>query len=129
MAKALSRFMKEDPTFRVSTDPETGQTIIAGMGELHLDVYVERMKREYKAEVVVGQPNVSYREAPTVEAEYNYKHKKQTGGSGQYAHVVGRLIPLPKPMPRPSTNSRTTSSADASPANTSPPSTRASRKP
>jgi elongation factor G len=95
MAKALSRFMKEDPTFRVSTDPETSQTIIAGMGELHLDVYVERMKREYKAEVVVGQPNVSYREAPTIEAEYNYKHKKQTGGSGQYAHVVGKLVPLP----------------------------------
>jgi elongation factor G len=95
MAKALSRFMKEDPTFRVSTDPETGQTIIAGMGELHLDVYCERMRREYKAEVTVGAPNVSYREAPTVEAEFNYKHKKQTGGSGQYAHVVGRLIPLP----------------------------------
>jgi elongation factor G len=96
MAKALSRFMKEDPTFRVSSDPETGQTIISGMGELHLDVYVERMRREFKAEVVVGQPNVSYREAPTAEIEYNYKHKKQTGGSGQYAHVVGRLIPLPQ---------------------------------
>ena len=95
MAKALSRFMKEDPTFRVSTDPETGQTIIAGMGELHLDVYCERMRREYKADVVVGAPNVSYREAPTVEAEYNYRHKKQNGGSGQFAHVVGRLIPLP----------------------------------
>jgi len=95
MAKALSRFMKEDPTFRVSSDPETGQTVIAGMGELHLDVYVERMRREFKAEVVVGQPNVSYREAPTAEVEYNYKHKKQTGGSGQYGHVVGRMIPLP----------------------------------
>jgi len=95
MAKALNRFMKEDPTFRVSTDPETGQTIIAGMGELHLDVYCERMRREYKAEVAVGAPNVSYREAPTVEATFNYKHKKQTGGSGQFAHVVGRLIPLP----------------------------------
>ena len=95
MAKALSRFMKEDPTFRVSSDPETGQTIIAGMGELHLDVYVERMRREFKAKVEVGQPNVSYREAPTVQVEYNYKHKKQTGGSGQYAHVVGRMIPLP----------------------------------
>jgi elongation factor G len=94
MAKALSRFMKEDPTFRVSSDPETGQTIIAGMGELHLDVYVERMRREFKAQLVVGQPNVSYREAPTIEVEYNYKHKKQTGGSGQYAHVVGRMIPL-----------------------------------
>ncbi|MBN2591375.1 MAG: elongation factor G [Sedimentisphaerales bacterium] len=94
MAKALHRFMKEDPTFRVSTDPETGQTIIAGMGELHLDVYVERMRREYKAQVQVGSPSVSYREAPTCESEYNYKHKKQTGGSGQYAHVVGCLIPL-----------------------------------
>jgi len=94
MAKALSRFMKEDPTFRVSTDRKTGQTIIAGMGELHLDVYVERMRREYKAEVVVGVPKVSYREAPMVEAEFNYRHKKQTGGSGQFAHVVGRLIPL-----------------------------------
>ncbi|MHC4289426.1 MAG: elongation factor G [Planctomycetota bacterium] len=95
MAKALSRFMKEDPTFRVSSDPETGQTIIAGMGELHLDVYIERMRREFKAEVTVGKPNVSYREAPTAEIEYNYKHKKQTGGSGQYGHVVGRMIPLP----------------------------------
>ncbi len=96
MAKALSRFMKEDPTFRVSTDPKTGQTIIAGMGELHLDIYVERMRREYKADVTVGIPKVSYREAPTVEAEFNYRHKKQTGGSGQFAHVVGRLIPLPQ---------------------------------
>ena len=94
MAKALNRFMKEDPTFRVSTDPETGETIIAGMGELHLDVYVERMRREFKAEVTVGIPNVSYREAPTKEAAFNYRHKKQTGGSGQFAHVVGRLIPL-----------------------------------
>jgi elongation factor G len=96
MAKALSRFMKEDPTFRVSTDPETGQMLIAGMGELHLDIYVERMRREYKAAVIVGAPNVSYREAPTIEAEFNYRHKKQTGGSGQFAHVVGRLIPLPQ---------------------------------
>jgi elongation factor G len=95
MAKALHRFMKEDPTFRVSTDHETSQTIIAGMGELHLDVYVERMRREYKAEVIVGLPNVSYREAPTVQADFDYRHKKQTGGSGQFAHVVGRLIPLP----------------------------------
>jgi len=94
MGKALNRFMKEDPTFRVSTDPETGETIIAGMGELHLDVYVERMRREYRASVTVGAPNVSYREAPTCEASFNYRHKKQTGGSGQFAHVVGRLIPL-----------------------------------
>ncbi|MDT8299929.1 MAG: elongation factor G [Sedimentisphaerales bacterium] len=94
MAKALSRFMKEDPTFRVSSDPETGQTVIAGMGELHLDVYIERMRREFKAELTVGVPSVSYREAPTIETKFNYRHKKQTGGSGQYAHVIGRLIPL-----------------------------------
>jgi len=95
MAKALHRFMKEDPTFRVSSDPETGETLIAGMGELHLDVYVERMRREYKAHITVGAPNVSYREAPTIEAKFDYRHKKQTGGSGQYAHVVGRVMPLP----------------------------------
>ncbi len=95
MAKALNRFMKEDPTFRVSTDQESGDTLIAGMGELHLDIYVERMRREYKANVTVGAPKVSYREAPTQEAQFNYRHKKQTGGSGQFAHVVGRLIPLP----------------------------------
>jgi elongation factor G len=94
MAKALNRFMREDPTFRVSTDPQTSETIIAGMGELHLDIYVERMKREYKANVVVGAPRVSYREAPQVEAKFDYKHKKQSGGSGQYGHVVGRMIPL-----------------------------------
>ena len=95
MGKALNRFMKEDPTFRVSSDPETGDTVIAGMGELHLDVYIERMRREYRADVEVGAPNVSYRESPTVEASFDYKHKKQSGGSGQYGHVVGRLIPLP----------------------------------
>lgn len=96
MAKALNRFMKEDPTFRVSTDEETGDTLISGMGELHLDIYIERMKREYKAEVTVGAPKVSYREAPTREASFDYRHKKQTGGSGQFAHVVGTLIPIPE---------------------------------
>ncbi|MBN1806723.1 MAG: elongation factor G [Sedimentisphaerales bacterium] len=94
IGKALNRFMKEDPTFRVSSDPENGQTVIAGMGELHLDIYIERMRREFKAELTVGTPSVSYREAPTVESEFNYRHKKQTGGSGQFAHVIGRLIPL-----------------------------------
>jgi elongation factor G len=96
MAKALNRFMREDPTFRVSSDPETGETLIAGMGELHLDVYVERMKREYKANITVGKPNVSYREAPTKETPYDYRHKKQTGGSGQFAHIAGKLVPLPE---------------------------------
>jgi elongation factor G len=96
ISKALNRFMKEDPTFRVFVDPETNETIIKGMGELHLEIYVERIKREYKAEVVVGQPKVNYREAPQLEALFDYKHKKQTGGSGQYAHVVGRLSPLPE---------------------------------
>lgn len=94
MAKALNRFTKEDPTFRTYVDPESNQTIIQGMGELHLDVYVERMKREYKAEVQVGQPQVAYREAITQRAEFNYTHKKQTGGSGQYGRVAGFIEPL-----------------------------------
>lgn len=94
MAKALQRFRKEDPTFRVFTDEETKEILISGMGELHLDVYVERMKREYKVEVEVGAPKVSYRESPTRQVEFNYKHKKQTGGSGQYAHIVGKLSPI-----------------------------------
>ena len=81
----------EDPTFRVNTDEETSETLIAGMGELHLEIYVERIRREYKVDVEVGAPKVSYREAPTATAQYNYKHKKQTGGSGQYAHIVGRF--------------------------------------
>ncbi|MBL8849257.1 MAG: elongation factor G [Planctomycetaceae bacterium] len=93
LSKALERFRREDPTFRVSTDPETSETIIAGMGQLHLEVYIERIKREYRCEVTVGEPKVAYRETPTKEVEFNYKHKKQTGGSGQYAHIVGKLYP------------------------------------
>ncbi|MCA9268520.1 MAG: elongation factor G, partial [Planctomycetales bacterium] len=96
LGKALARFRKEDPTFQVMTDEETGETIMAGMGELHLEIYVERIKREYKVEVEVGAPKVSYREAPTQAAEYNYKHKKQSGGSGQFAHIVGTFEPLPE---------------------------------
>ncbi|MEX0669732.1 MAG: elongation factor G, partial [Pirellulales bacterium] len=96
LSKALQRFTREDPTFRVATDDETGETLIAGMGELHLDIYVERIKREYKVEVEVGAPKVSYREAPTRGTPYDYKHKKQTGGSGQYAHIIGHLEPLPE---------------------------------
>ncbi|MFQ5412805.1 MAG: elongation factor G, partial [Phycisphaerae bacterium] len=94
MAKALNRFTKEDPTFHVSSDPETGQTVISGMGELHLEVYCERMRREYKCDLEVGRPKVSYRESPSRAVEYNHRHRKQTGGSGQYAHVVGKLEPL-----------------------------------
>ncbi len=99
LGKALARFRKEDPTFQVMTDEETGETIIAGMGELHLEIYVERIKREYKVDVEVGAPKVSYREAPQVAVEYNYKHKKQTGGSGQYAHIVGKFEPLGEDEP------------------------------
>jgi len=94
MSKALQRFRKEDPTFNVFNDEETSETIIAGMGELHLDIYVERIRREYKVELEVGAPKVSYRESPTRKAEFNFKHKKQTGGSGQYAHIVGWFEPI-----------------------------------
>ena len=93
LGKALQRFRKEDPTFHVSTDEETNEVLIAGMGELHLEVYIERIRREYGVEVEVGAPKVSYREAPTVAREFNYKHKKQTGGSGQFAHIVRSLAP------------------------------------
>lgn len=96
LGKALQRFRKEDPTFQVSTDEETSETVIAGMGELHLEIYVERIRREYNVEVEVGAPKVSYREAPTKAAEYDFRHKKQTGGSGQFAHIKGRLEPLPE---------------------------------
>jgi elongation factor G len=96
VAKALNRFTKEDPTFRTHVDPESSETIIQGMGELHLDVYVERMKREYRAEVKTGMPQVAYREAVSQAVEFDYTHKKQTGGAGQYARVIGRLEPLAK---------------------------------
>jgi elongation factor G len=94
MAKALNRFTKEDPTFNTYVDPESNQTIIQGMGELHLEVYVERMRREYKAEVVTDRPEVAYREAISQRADFNYTHKKQTGGSGQYARVAGYFEPI-----------------------------------
>ncbi len=93
MAKALNRFTKEDPTFRTYVDPESNQTIIQGMGELHLEVYIERMKREYKAEVETGNPQVAYRETISQRADFNYTHKKQTGGSGQYGRVAGFIEP------------------------------------
>ena len=93
MSKALNRFTKEDPTFKSHYNDETNETIIEGMGELHLEVYVERMKREYNAEVITGMPQVAYRETITRRAEFNYVHKKQTGGSGQYGRVAGYMEP------------------------------------
>ena len=94
LSKALNRFTKEDPTFQVYVDKESGQTIIKGMGELHLDVYVERMKREYKVEVQTGAPQVAYRETITRSAPFDYTHKKQTGGSGQFAKLSGEMRPM-----------------------------------
>jgi len=94
LSKALTRFTKEDPTFRTYLDEETGETIICGMGELHLDVYIERMRREYKADVETGQPKVAYRETITRRADFDYTHKKQTGGAGQFGRVAGFIEPL-----------------------------------
>ncbi|XP_048422802.1 elongation factor G-2, mitochondrial [Pyrus x bretschneideri] len=94
-SKALNRFQKEDPTFRVGLDPESGQTIISGMGELHLDIYVERIRREYKVDATVGKPRVNFRETVTQRAEFDYLHKKQSGGQGQYGRVCGYIEPLP----------------------------------
>ncbi len=94
LSKALARFTKEDPTFKVYLDAETSETIICGMGELHLDVYVERMRREYNAEIETGMPKVAYRESPTSRSEFNYTHKKQTGGAGQFGRVAGFMEPF-----------------------------------
>lgn len=94
LSKGLSRFMKEDPTFKVYTDEESGETRIAGMGELHLEIYIERLKREYNCDVQVGAPQVNYRETIRTEAKFDYLHKKQTGGSGQFGHVIGMIKPL-----------------------------------
>jgi len=94
VARALQKFAKEDPTFRVYVDPESKETIIQGMGELHLEVYLERMKREFKAPVETGPPQVAYRETITRRASFDYTHKKQTGGAGQYGRVIGYIEPL-----------------------------------
>ncbi len=94
MAKALNRFAKEDPTFKTFVNDETNETIISGMGELHLEVYIERMRREYNAEVTTGMPQVAYRETITRQAEFNYTHKKQTGGAGQFGRVAGYMEPI-----------------------------------
>ena len=93
-SKALQKFRKEDPTFFVHRDEESAQTIISGMGELHLNVYIERMRREFSCEVETGQPQVAYRETIGQKTEFDYTHKKQTGGAGQFAKVVGFLEPL-----------------------------------
>jgi elongation factor G len=94
LSKGLSRFLKEDPTFHVFTDSESAETRIAGMGELHLEIYVERLKREYQADCIIGAPQVNYRETIKQEANFDYTHKKQTGGAGQFGQVVGLLRPL-----------------------------------
>jgi elongation factor G len=96
MSKALQRFTKEDPTFRVRFDAVSSETIVSGMGELHLEVYIERMKREFKAEVEVGAPQVAFRERITQVTEYDYTHKKQTGGSGQFGRIIGTVGPNEK---------------------------------
>jgi elongation factor G len=94
MAKALNRFSKEDPTFKTFVDHETNETIIEGMGELHLDIYVERMRREYGADVTTGNPRVAYRETITQRADFNYTHRKQTGGAGQFGRIAGYIEPV-----------------------------------
>ena len=92
-SKAMSRFQREDPTFRVHVDSESGESIISGMGELHLSIYVERMKREYGVEVITGQPQVAYRETVTQKVNFDHLLKKQTGGAGDYARVAGWMEP------------------------------------
>jgi len=94
LSNAIQRLVEEDPTFRVHTDEETGQTIVAGMGELHLDVFIDRMKREFHVEANIGKPQVAYRETLRKPVEkYEYTHKKQTGGSGQFARVIIAIEP------------------------------------
>ena len=94
MGIALNRLAKEDPSFRVRTDEESGQTIISGMGELHLEIIVDRMKREFGVEANIGAPQVAYRETIRKEVEAEYKHAKQSGGKGQYGHVVIKMEPM-----------------------------------
>lgn len=93
-SKAMNRFQKEDPTFRVKYDSESKETIISGMGELHLEIYVERIKREYGVDCITGKPQVSYRESITGSTTFDYTHKKQSGGAGQYGRIIGEFTPL-----------------------------------
>ena len=92
--KAIGKFTREDPTLKVHVDEKSNETIMSGMGELHLDIYVERLKREYNTECVVGRPTVNYKETVSARGDFNYLHKKQTGGAGQYARVMGYVEPL-----------------------------------
>lgn len=93
-SKAISKFTREDPTLKVSVDGKTSETIMSGMGELHLEIYLERLKREFKVECISGNPSVKYRETISQKSNFNYLHKKQSGGSGQYAKVIGYIEPL-----------------------------------
>ena len=95
MSQGLQRLAAEDPSFRVETDIESGQTIMKGMGELHLDILVDRLKREFKVEANIGAPQVAYRETISRKAEIDYTHKKQTGGSGQFARIKLVIEPTP----------------------------------
>ena len=126
MGLALQRLAKEDPSFRLSSDAESGQTIIAGMGELHLEIIVDRMKREFKVEANVGKPQVAYRETIRAKVEQEGKFVRQSGGRGQYGHVWITLEPSRSPAK--ATSSSTPSSAAPCRRNTFRPSTRASRK-
>lgn len=92
-SKAISKFQREDPTFRCAVDTESGETIISGMGELHLDIYYERLRREFGIETEMGKPQVSYRETFSSKSFFDYTHKKQTGGAGQYARIIGYVEP------------------------------------
>ncbi len=93
-SKAIGKFTREDPTLKVQVDSKTSETIMSGMGELHLEIYIERMKREYNVECITGNPSVNYKETVSCRSDFNYLHKKQSGGSGQYARVIGYIEPL-----------------------------------
>ena len=129
LGTAIQRLAEEDPTFQVRTDEETGQTIIAGMGELHLEVLVDRMRREFKVEANIGKPQVAYRETIRKKVEkVDYTHKKQTGGSGQFARVQSSTWSRPAATAA-ATSSRTRSPAAGSRASTSRRSTPGARRP
>ena len=93
LSEALARLCNEDPSFRAFFDSETEETVISGMGELHLEIIVDRLKEEFKVDVEVGEPSVSYRETISMEVENTYRHVKQSGGKGQFAHTVIRFEP------------------------------------